>query len=113
MDTSRITRVSVRITRKPITIITNAGYSYGGWMHFPIQGDKPHYRLHNGERVLWCPYCAEWTIFKKRADDLDTWKCTGWCGWGNTNDYYVKKMNDLFGDRSSFGKKKIKRLVTK
>ena len=32
----------------------------------------------------------------KKDDSI--WKCTGWCGWANTNEYQVRKENNLWND---------------
>lgn len=97
--------------RTPITMITQSGRSYGGWMHFEKGTSKPPQHLFDvtkklnkkssggfRARVLWCPYCGEWTVYRIDPTDRTVWKCTGWCGWANSNDYYVSKQNHLFGN---------------
>lgn len=109
MDTER---KPVRITRKAITILRDNGCSYGGWAHFTKEDADPKpsgIRFKTTERVLFCPYCGEWTIYRRLPDDQYTWKCTGWCGWANTNDFYVKKENGLWGSVSSTGKRSKKK----
>ena len=102
-------RSSVRIIRAPITVGTDNGVSYGGWAHFSVKDADPKptgVKLKRNERILFCPYCGAWTVFKTPSDDQYTWKCTGWCKWSNTNDYYVRKENGLLGVKSSKAKKK-------
>jgi len=70
----------------------------GGWAVFPISGDRPKIKINEDEKLLWCPYCGKWSIFKKVPEDHDMYRCTGKCGWSSTKDYYVKKFNNLWWD---------------
>lgn len=111
MNNTELNRKTISIKRKPITVLTKNGRSYGGWAHFSKKDADPkpsNIRLKPSETVLFCPYCGAWTIFKRLRDDQYTWKCTGWCGWSNTNDFYVKKENNMFriGRKSSSNPKK-------
>lgn len=85
--------------RKPITVATDEGRNLGGWYPHPVEGDRPRgIKLGNGELLVWCCYCGEWTIYKRTREDMSLFRCTGWCKWGNTNDFYIRKYNRLFGE---------------
>jgi hypothetical protein len=90
-------RSPIQIKRKPITFLSRAGHQKsGGWMVFNRPDEEPpKYKLKSSERVLWCPWCAEWAIFKKPYGD-DKWSCQGYCGWANTNEYYVRHANKIW-----------------
>lgn len=90
-----VVRIPIKVKRKPVTILTENGFSTGGWFAFPRPRMEPSPpKLKNGQRQLWCPYCREWTIFKKT--EVDRWYCSGVCGWANTNCFYVKTYNGLW-----------------
>lgn len=92
-------RTPVKVKRKPITMLSKAGHrKYGGWMVFdrPIDQQPPNWRTKGDERVLWCPWCGEWSIFKRRFDERDVWNCQGVCGWANTKEFYVRTANRLW-----------------
>jgi hypothetical protein len=91
--------VPIKFKRNPVTIFTELGWTIGQWFAFPRPDENPpSIKTKKGERVLWCPYCAEWTIFKRREDrEL----CQGICGWANTNDFYVKAYNSLWHEDAS------------
>ena len=94
-----INRVPIKFKRKSVTIFTELGWAIGQWFAFPKPDeDPPSIKTKKGERVLWCPYCAEWTVFKK-SDDRET--CQGVCGWASTNDFYVKTYNNLWYEDAS------------
>lgn len=91
-----------QVMRKPITVASDVGLSIGKWFPFPVDIEKTKPRgieLDNSELLLWCPYCNSWEVFA-RANVLatnDPHVCTGACKWANTNDFYVKKYNKLWG----------------
>lgn len=88
------TPIKLGIKRKAITIFTDNGMSIGGWFAFPRPDYEPQrVRLKNSERQLWCPYCGQYTVFKKRDDRFF---CQGSCGWANTEEFYVKYNNSLW-----------------
>lgn len=90
-------RVPIKIKRVPITAFSDRGYFIGGWYAFPKPDEpKPFIRrLKKNEKVLWCPWCGGWEVFRKGRDE-DRHFCTGICGWGNDNEFYVKTYNDLW-----------------
>jgi hypothetical protein len=91
-------RVPVKVKRKPVTAASKNGRFLGGWYAFPKPNEAEPYlgKLRRSQRVLWCPYCDGWTVFDKNNPEYDGWKCTGVCGWANTNEYYVKYYNKLW-----------------
>lgn len=95
------------IVRKSIRVLEKYGFNYGGWMHFPkpegAKKPQPQRKLKNNEKILWCPWCGEWSIYKRSATDMAKWECQGWCGWGNTDEYYVKKFNNLWDSTGKEG----------
>lgn len=98
-QTCEVVRTPVRVKRKAITVAKESGWSLGNWFAFPKPDEEPPNlgRLKKSQRVLWCPWCDEWTVFDKaRADNSDTWKCTGICGWANTGEFYVKTYNKIW-----------------
>lgn len=89
-----VERVPIAVKRKPITIFTELGMSIGQWFAFPRPEELPvRVKLKSSERQLWCPYCRNYTVFKK-VDDR--YMCSGVCGWANTEEFYVKFHNDLW-----------------
>lgn len=94
-------RQPVKVKRKAITYFTERGIGNGKWFAFPKPEDERPPRLarklKNNEKHLWCPWCADFTIYKKGRSDAN-YNCTGWCGWGNTGEFYVNKYNDLWFD---------------
>lgn len=90
------------VTRTPITVATDNGVSLGKWFPFPIDEsvEKPTVRgLNSDNMLLWCPYCKAWHVFKRRYNSSqEGLVCTGQCGWANTNDFYVRKYNRMWGD---------------
>ena len=93
-------RISAKVVRKPITVLSENGCHYGNWYPFnKPEGSEPPFlgRLTASQRVLWCPWCDSWNIFdKKLATNSDSYRCTGPCGWANTDEYYVKTYNGLW-----------------
>lgn len=92
-------RVPVKIKRRPITAITEAGMTTGLWyaMPKPLNEEPPNWRLKKNQRILWCPWCASWAIYQRTAAG-NRWNCTGVCGWGNTDEFHVKTKNSLWGE---------------
>jgi hypothetical protein len=90
-------RTPIKITRVPVTYVTeNNVPKSGGWVIWPKPDEEaPNWKLKNNERVLWCPWCGEWSIYKKTIGD-PAFYCKGYCGWANTNEYYVKHINKLW-----------------
>lgn len=87
------------IIRTAITVASDNGVSFGKWFPFPIDPDKekPRLRRNVSGEVLWCPYCNDWTVFKKNYNSTQEGLiCTGACGWANTNDFYVRTYNKLW-----------------
>lgn len=87
------------IVRTPITVISESNYNFGRWFPFEKGDSKPpadlKYKMTStNDRILFCPYCNEWTIFRK---DGDRHSCTGWCRWSNTDEFHVKAQNRLWG----------------
>lgn len=86
--------IKLEIKRKPVTVFTDLGMSIGGWFAFPRPMREPQpIRLKNTERQLWCPYCNNFTIYKKMDD---RYFCQGVCGWANSEEFYVKFHNSLW-----------------
>jgi len=94
---SSVVRTPIKIQRKPITMLSKAGHiKSGGWMVFNRPKEEPpSWKLEKNERVLWCPWCGEWSIYRKPFGE-DKWRCTGYCGWANTNEYYVRQANKIW-----------------
>lgn len=90
-------REPIKVNREPITYYTDNNIYGGGWYAFPKPDERaPHIRkLKSRERILWCPWCGEWTIYSKVKRE-DRWECTGICQWANTQEWYVKTYNDLW-----------------
>jgi hypothetical protein len=94
-----VVRVPIKIKRKPFTAFTEQGRSMGGWCPFPMPEDRKYppgkmiQKCPRGCETLWCPWCADWTYFKK---DKGVSHCTGWCHLGNTDEYYTKTINHLW-----------------
>lgn len=88
------------IVRTPITIASERGVSFGKWFPFPVDENKqkPKVRgLDSTVKLLWCPYCNEWTIFRRDYGAAqEGLMCTGVCGWSHTNDFYVRQYNHLW-----------------
>ncbi|MMZ68018.1 hypothetical protein D3C80_1433460 [compost metagenome] len=57
--------------------------------------EPPNWKLEKNERVLWCPWCGEWAVYKKVYGD-DVFRCQGYCGWANTGEYYVRHINKIW-----------------
>lgn len=93
-------RTPIKINRVPIKVLSSVGHhKTGGWMVFNRPPENPpNLRTKKNERVLWCPWCGEWTVYKSRANERDVQQCQGSCGWANTNDFYVKMANKLWWD---------------
>lgn len=90
------TRTPIKVNRVPVTYFTDNGMAIGKWFAFPPpERDSIPFirRLSKREKVLWCPYCAEWTVFSK-SDEYEI--CTGVCGWATSNDFYVKTYNNIW-----------------
>lgn len=107
--TCDVVRTPIKIKRKPITVARDNGWNKGGWFAFPKPDENPPNlgRLKASQRVLWCPWCDEWTIYDKKVSDVsDTWKCTGICGFANTSEYYVKTVNNLWFEDVPLGQLK-------
>ena len=99
MEQSSVVRTPVRVKRKAITVASKNGINKGGWFAFPRPDEEPPSfgRLKQSQRILWCPYCDEWTIFEKgKSIYSDSHVCTGVCGWANTNDFHVKTVNKIW-----------------
>lgn len=97
-------RVPIKVKRVPVTVFTENNRSIGGWFAFPrpvLEPSPP--RLKNNERQLWCPFCREWTVFKRV--DVDYWLCQGVCGWANTSEWYVRTYNGIWYEGMSSSKK--------
>lgn len=96
-----VERKSVKVKRKAVTDISRAGYKKtGGWYYFGIPTHiKPpnpkEFQLSKTERILFCPYCMDWTVYRRFQDDMSVWRCQGICRWANTNDFWVKKVNKI------------------
>jgi len=106
------TRKPIKVVRKPITVATENNYSLGNWFPFPKPDEEPPYmgKLKKSQRVLWCPWCGEWQIFDRSMNETsDAWKCTGYCGWGNSNEYYTRYYNNLWFEDVPMDK--LKKLV--
>jgi hypothetical protein len=91
-------RTPVKVKRKPITVLSKNGWNRGGWFPFPKPDEEPPVlkkRMASSERVLWCPYCDEWSIFKRPSSGGKHY-CQGVCGWSNTEDFYVKTYNKIW-----------------
>jgi len=93
-------REPIKVQRRPVTVLTDNGYKMGGWyaFHKPAGEEPPQWELGKGERILWCPYCGDWSIFSKdySPDSSAVWRCRGVCGWANTNDYHVRDKNSIW-----------------
>lgn len=90
-----VERTPIAVNRVPVTVISDAGWSMGGWYPFPKPDEKtPFIKTRGKDRVLWCPYCGAWTVF---ASDSETGAetCTAMCK-VSTNDYYTRRYNGLF-----------------
>lgn len=92
MCKQEVTRTPIKIPRKPITYFSENGISIGGWYAFPRpEVERPPQLPHaKSAKVLWCPYCGDWTVFAKKEDRQ---VCTGHCKWAHTYDFYVSKYN--------------------
>jgi len=90
------TRVPIKVKRTPITVATDNGWHLGKWFAFPKPDEDPPYMRAGKGRVLWCPWCGEWSIYTKSTQATDRWACTGRCGWGNTDEWYVRTYNNLW-----------------
>lgn len=90
------------VVRTPITVASDNGKSIGSWFPFPVDESKQKPKvtgLDSNTKLLWCPYCKEWTIFKRNYNSTQEGLiCTGVCGWANTNDFYVRKYNKSWGE---------------
>jgi hypothetical protein len=92
-------RTPIKVKRKAITVASDHGHNKGGWFAFPKPDEEPPSfgRLKASQRVLWCPYCNDWTVFDKNHSKYsDQHSCTGVCGWANTGDFYVKTVNKIW-----------------
>jgi hypothetical protein len=88
-------RTPIRVKRRPVTYFTDNKIMNGKWCPFPRPDEEPpRWKLKNDERILWCPWCANWSIYKR--DYSDRFKCMGICGWGNTDEFYVKTYNEIW-----------------
>lgn len=110
-------RVPIQVNRRPITFLQEQGYTKsGGYFVFNLPDEKkPSLRAVQGhndngfEKILWCPYCGEWTVFeqeyeiennsKKHARGSRKYSCQGSCHWAHTEDYWVVKINNLWPDK--------------
>ncbi|ACI91015.1 gp21.4 [Bacillus phage SPO1] len=92
-------RTPIKIKRKPVTAISEAGLKMGLWypMPRPEEDEPPRWKTKSNQRILWCPWCMDWAIFNKTAGGL-RWNCTGVCGWGNTDEFHTKTQNRLWGE---------------
>lgn len=90
-------RTPVKIKRTPITYITDNNLPLsGGWFVWSRPNvEPPKYKIKANQRVLWCPWCGEWTIYNKAWGE-DKWRCQGYCGWANTEEYYVRHINKIW-----------------
>lgn len=112
-----LVRASLHIKRIPITYLSEKGYAKsGGYMAFgkPLE-DAPTVlqiskgKKHHHVKVLWCPYCGEWTLYEKESTLSPTGKkmyangegarfiCKS-CSWAHTDEFYVKTANKIWGD---------------
>jgi hypothetical protein len=93
-------RKSIKIKRKPITMLSKQGYTKsGGWMTFNRPSSTPpKYVVPKGHRLLFCPYCMEWQLFKFSRDHVEEgrYECQGWCKGAHSEMYHVKQANDLW-----------------
>ncbi|MMZ43651.1 hypothetical protein D1872_52160 [compost metagenome] len=107
MSTNTAIRTPFSIKRKAITSMSEAGHTKsGGWMVFDRPNEEPpNWKLEKGERILWCPWCGAWAIYKKVHGD-DAWRCQSYCGWANTNDYYVRQANKIWFEEVPLGELK-------
>ena len=111
-------RTPIKVKRKAITKLSKAGnIKSGGWFIFnkPKDSLAPKYKIpKNGSyKVLWCPYCAEWTLFKNNREN-DRYECQGYCGWAHTDEYDVKTANSIWWDGVSLAEiKKLDLAVTR
>lgn len=95
--TTQVDRKPIKIKRTPVTFLKQYPLHYsGGWFisHNPV-GEAPDWKVEKDERILWCPWCGEWAIFKKRWGE-SRWTCQGYCGWANTDEYHVKTSNKIW-----------------
>jgi hypothetical protein len=91
-----MTRAPIKVKRKPITFFTERNVSNGGWYAFPKpEEEPPRYKLKKNQRILWCPWCGDWTIYKKIPHE-DRHQCTGFCGFAHTDEWYVKTYNQIW-----------------
>lgn len=93
-------RTPIKIQRAAISILSDMGYKkFGGYMLFKKPSENPPIiKTASDEKVLWCPYCGEWAVFKRREDERSVSDCLGPCGWVNTKDFYVRTANNLWWD---------------
>lgn len=107
MDDTLVIRTPIKVKRKSIDALSKKGYKRGGgWFAFnrPDGEKPPRFRsMDKSDRVLFCPYCADWHIFTK---DIDIFRCTGACGWGHTGDFYVKCANDIWWENVPLASKR-------
>jgi hypothetical protein len=96
MCSTCVERKAIKVTRKAITVATENGWYLGKWYAMPKPKDEqpPNWKIKSSERILWCPWCMDWSIYKKVG--TDRWECRGICGWGNTDEWYVQTYNKIW-----------------
>ncbi len=91
-----VKRVPVEVVRVPITVISDNGYNSGGWGALPPDRHPPQgIRVPKNCKLYWCPWCGSWNVYTPKNDGQ--LYCSGWCGWGNTAEFYTRSYNDLWG----------------
>jgi len=98
---------SITVKRKSITVISKQGYKkVGGYFIFNRpKGDPPRWKVKPSQRILWCPYCAQWAIFVSRIGESDVWFCPI-DGWAHTREFHVSRTNSLMWEGMSVAKVK-------
>lgn len=92
----KVERVPIKVPRKPITVVSDNGYNSGGWAAIPPYKQEPFdVKLRRGQKLYWCPWCGAWNVYQAKPDGQSY--CTGWCGWGNTAEFYTRTYNNLWG----------------
>lgn len=93
-------RQPIAVKRRPVTYFKDNKIMNGKWCPFPKPDEEqPIWKIKSNERILWCPWCANWSIY--RRDYSDRFFCTGVCGWGNTDEFYVKSYNEIWWESVS------------
>jgi hypothetical protein len=59
-------RQPIVVKRRPVTYFKDNNIMNGKWAAFPRPDEEPPtWKLKSNERILWCPWCANWSYMKE------------------------------------------------